>query len=317
MAQGEEMRMNSVGMALLGAVCNIGFAMTLAPFFEGVVRKLTAIVQSRKGPPLYQPYMDLAKLLIKEDIEVGQAPIMQRFSALLSLGACSRSCFSFRLPAGPRSPESADAVQMIYLLTLAGIAVLLAALSAGSTYSLVGMSREMMAMMTLEPLFAVAIVMAAVKSGSLQLDAVFDGAIYGGAINAHGLVSGLLMLGIMLFAFQAFVGRAPFDVTEAETEIMEGPLLEYSGPKLALFKYAFMIKLFVYAGLFTAIFVPRFAGTGLWDFAIFIVCQCVLVLLATLIAATHARYRIDQAVRYYALLFGAAVVCLTVSLFGW
>ena len=81
------------------------------------------------------------------------------------------------------------------------------------------------------------------------------------------------MLGIMLFAFQAFVGRAPFDVTEAETEIMEGPLMEYSGPKLALFKYAFMIKLFVYAGLFTALFVPRFAGTGLVGFVIFIVCQ--------------------------------------------
>jgi formate hydrogenlyase subunit 4 len=304
--------MKLVGAALLGAAFNIAFALALAPFFEGVVRKITAVVQSRKGPPLYQPYMDLAKLLIKEDIEVGHSPIMQRFAALLSLGAMLSVVLFIPLTGRAPFAAGADSVQLIYLLSLAGIAVLLAALSAGSTYSLVGMSREMMAMMTLEPLFATAVVMAAVKCGSLRLDAVFGGAIY-----VHGMTSGLLMLGVMLFAFQAFVGRAPFDATEAETEIMEGPLIEYSGPKLALFKYSRMIRLFVYAGLFTAIFVPRFGGTGILGFAIFIVCQFALVLLAALVAATHARYRIDQAVRYYALLFGLSVVCLTVSLFGW
>ena len=305
--------MKPLGVALCGAACNIGFAMVLAPFFEGVVRKVTAVVQSRKGPPLHQPYMDLAKLLIKDDIEVGHSPVMQRFSALLVFGAIM-SVVLF-IPLTGRAPFSAgaDSIQMIYLLSLGGIAVLLAALSAGSTYSLLGMSREMMAMMTLEPLFAVAVVMAAVKAGSLRLDAVFGGAIY----SHGGLVSGLLLLGVMLFAFQAFVGRAPFDVTEAETEIMEGPLMEYSGPKLALFKYAHMVKLFVYAGLFTAIFVPRFAsGSRLLDFALFIGCQGALVLFATLIAATHARYRIDQAVRYYVLLFALSVACLALSLFG-
>jgi formate hydrogenlyase subunit 4 len=304
--------MKPAAVAILSAVCNIGFAMAVAPLFEGVVRKVTAIVQSRKGPPLYQPYMDLAKLLIKEDIEVGHSRLMQRFSALLSFGAILSVVLFIPLTGRAPLTTGADAIQMIYLLSLAGIAVLLAALSAGSTYSLLGMSREMMAMMTLEPLFAVAVVMAAVKGGSLRLDAVFGGAIY-----ANGPISGLLLLGVMLFAFQAFVGRAPFDVTEAETEIMEGPLIEYSGPKLALFKFSHMVKLFVYAGLFTAIFVPRFGGgMRLLDFALFIVCQCALVLLATLVAATHARYRIDQVVRYYALLFALSVACLVLSLFG-
>lgn len=305
--------MKSAGFTLMIVLCNLGLALVLAPFFEGVMRKVTAVVQSRKGPPLYQPYMDIAKLLIKEDIEVGHVPIMQRLSALLSLGAMLAVVLFIPLTGHAPIGQGADSIQMIYLLTLAGIAVLLAALSAGSTYSLIGMSREMMAMMTLEPLFAVAVVMAAVKAGSLRLDAVFGGAIYSG-----GLLSGVIMLGIMLFAFQAFVGRAPFDVTEAETEIMEGPLMEYSGPKLALFKYSHMVKLFVYAGLFTAIFVPAVhTGIRVLDLVIFIACQSVLVLLATLIAATHARYRIDQTVRYYALLFAAAVACLVVSLFGW
>ena len=299
-------------LTILSALCNIGLALVLAPLFEGVIRKITAIVQSRKGPPIFQPYMDIAKLLIKDDIEVGSVPVMQRFSALLSLAAML--CVVLFVPITGHAPlsRSADSIQMIYLLSLAGIAVLLAGLSAGSTYSLIGMSREMMAMMTLEPLFAVTVVMAAVKAGSLRLDAVFFGAVYQGGVS-----SGLLMLGVMLFALQAFVGRAPFDVTEAETEIMEGPLMEYSGPKLALFKYSHMIKLFVYAGLFTALFVPRIAtGVRILDVLVFIACQIGLVLLVTLVSATHARYRIDQVVRYYAMLFLAAIGCLSLSLFG-
>jgi len=305
--------MNPTLASITLSFCNVGLALAIAPFFEGLMRKMTAFVQSRKGPPIMQSYMDIAKLLIKEDIEVGDSPVMQRFSAFLSLGAIL-SVVLF-LPIAGRAPLSttADSIQMIYLLSLAGIAVLLAALSAGSTYSLVGMSREMMSMMTLEPLFAVAVVMAAVRSGSLRLDSIFGGAVYGG-----GLISGLLMCGLMLFAFQAFVGRAPFDTSEAETEIMEGPLIEYSGPKLALFKYAHMIKTFVYAGLFTALFVPRInLGNRLLDIVVFIACQFGLVVLATLIAATHARYRIDQAVRYYVILFAAAFCVLVLSLFGW
>ena len=304
--------MKPMGLTILGALCNVVLALAIAPFFEGVLRKVTALVQSRKGPPIYQPYMDIAKLLIKDDIEVGHNPLMQRFSALLSLGAILVVALFIPITGASPLAHYADSIQMIYILSLAGIAVLLAALSAGSTYSMVGMSREMMSMMTLEPLFAVAVVMAAVKAGSLRLDAVF-----GGAIFTAGPISAACMLVVMLFAFQAFIGRAPFDVTEAETEIMEGPLIEYSCPKLALFKYAFMVKLFVYAGLFTAIFVPRFAALN-WalNLAFFIACQFALVLLATLVAATHARYRIDQVVRYYAILFAAALVCLVAALFG-
>jgi formate hydrogenlyase subunit 4 len=304
--------MKNMGFSVLAAFINVALALAIAPFFEGIIRKITAIIQSRKGPPVNQPYMDIAKLLIKEDIESGHSHIMQRFSALLSFAAIL-SVVLF-LPFNGFSPLNygADAILMIYLLSLSGISVLLAGLSAGSTYSLIGMSREMMSMMTLEPLFAVAIIMAAVKAGSLRLDAIFGGAIY-----SQGTITGICMLVLMLFAFQAFVGRAPFDATEAETEIMEGPLMEYSGPKLALFKYSHMIKMFVYSGLFTAIFVPQPCSVHWFvNIPIFIACQSVFVVAATLIAATHARYRIDQVVRYYAVLFAAALVILALSLMG-
>jgi formate hydrogenlyase subunit 4 len=296
------------------SVLNLVLVLLVAPLFDGITRKVTAVVQSRKGPPITQSYMDLMKLLIKEDIEVGDSPVMQRFSALLSLAAILSVVLL--IPMGASAPLSgyADSILLIYLLTLAGTSVLLAGLAAGSPYSLIGMSREMMAMMTLEPLIAIAIIMAATHAASLRLDAIFGGAVYPGAQSPW---SGILIIGVLAFALQAFVGRMPFDVTEAETEIMEGPLMEYSGPKLALFKYARMAKMFVYTALFIALFVPRIStGFYLTDLLVFLVQQAVLVLVVTVIAATHARYRIDQVVRYYIILFILALLALLLAVLG-
>jgi formate hydrogenlyase subunit 4 len=300
--------------AIILGVINVVLALGLAPLFEGILRKITARIQSRQGPPLLQPYFDLLKLLGKEDIESGQSPRMQRFAAFLSLA--TMLTVAVLVPMGGKVPLSAqsDVILLIYLLTLSGVSTLLAALAAGSTYSLVGMSREMMAMMTLEPLLAVAIVIGAVHTGTLRLNSVLNGSVYTSDIFP---VAGLIILGIILFALQAFVGRMPFDTAEAETEIMEGPVMEYSGPKLALFKYARMVKLYVYSGLFIGLFIP-WGLTGFYplDVIIFLAKVMVLVLLVTLIAATHARYRIDQAIRYYAGLFGLALVALVFAVSG-
>ncbi len=300
--------------SIILGIINVALALALAPFFEGILRKVTARIQSRQGPPLFQPYFDLFKLLGKEDIESGLSPRMQRFAAFLSLATLLT--VSVQIPMGGRPPlgGQSDVILLIYLLTLSGISTLLAALAAGSTYSLVGMSREMMAMMTLEPLLAVSMVIGAVNTGALRLSSVLNGSVYA---SSQIPIAGILMLVIILFALQAFVGRMPFDTAEAETEIMEGPVVEYSGPKLALFKYARMVKLFVFSGLFVSLFVP-WGQTGFYplDVIIFLLKVTVLVLIVTVIAATHARYRIDQAIRYYAGLFGLALIALVFAVTG-
>jgi formate hydrogenlyase subunit 4 len=169
----------------------------------------------------------------------------------------------------------------------------------------------MMTMLTLEPLFAITIVIAALNTQSFRLDTVLNGAIYQ---SAGFPVSGIIMLGVMLLSFQAFVARVPFDISEAETEIMEGPLMEYSGPKLAIFKYAQMAKLVVFSGLFIGLFVPW--GSDLvfpFGWILFWVKVLILVLMVTVLAATHARYRIDQAIRYFAALLAVGVVALILA----
>lgn len=296
---------------ILGGLANVIVVLLVAPFFQGVLRKVTARIQSRQGPPIWQPYYDTFKLLGKEDIESGEAPVMQRFATYLSLASIlTVACL---VPMGFATPMngSGDAILVIYLLTLSGICMLLAGLAAGSTYSLVGISREMMTMLTLEPLFAITIVIAAVHTQSFRLDTILNGAIY----QTGGFpVSGVIMLGVMLLSFQAFVARVPFDMSEAETEIMEGPLIEYSGPKLAIFKYAQMVKLIVFSALFVGIFVPWGADLMFpFGWILFWVKVSVLVLLVTVVAATHARYRIDQAIRYFASLLAVGIVALIIA----
>jgi formate hydrogenlyase subunit 4 len=306
--------MNQWLWAALTGLVNVAVVLLAAPLCEGVIRKVTARVQSRQGPPLWQPYLDIFKLLGKEDIESGESPFLQRLASYLSLG--SVLTLAWFVPMGTRAPlaGAGDAILLIYLLTLCGVSTLLGGLAAGSTYSLFGVSREMMAMLTLEPLLAVAVIVGSVEVGSLRLDRILSASVY--SLDSLPL-AGILMLAVLLLSFQAFLGRIPFDTCEAETEIMEGALIEYSGPKLALFKYAQMAKLVVYSSLLVGLFFP---WGGNWFYPLGVAALLVkigaLVLLVTLVAATHARYRIDQAIRYYAALFALSVVALTLALVG-
>ena len=304
----------SLAVRFLSGGMNIVLVLALAPLFEGILRKVTAKVQSRQGPPIWQPYYDLLKLLGKEDIESGESPAMQRFASWLSLAAILTLAILVPMGTTPPLSGAADAYLLISLLTLCGVSTMLAGLAAGSTYSLLGMSREMMSLMTLEPLLAVAVIVSIVHTRSMRLDAVLNGSAY---VQAGLPLAGILMLGVAIFAFQALIGRLPFDIAEAETELMEGSMVEYSGPKLALFKFTRMAKLVVYGALLVSIFAPW--GSALpapLNLLALLAKLLLLVLVVTLVAATHARYRIDQAIRYYGGLLGLSLVALLLALYG-
>ena len=306
---------HAVISAVLGGILNVGFVLLLAPFCQGVLRKVTARVQSRQGPPIWQPYFDLLKLLGKEDIESGESPRMQRFVAFLSLAAVLTVAWMVPMGFGAPMNEAGDAILLIYLLTLCGVCTLLAGLAAGSTYSLVGISREMMIIIVLEPLFAIAIVVGALHTRSFRLETVLNGSVYA---TSGFPWSGLIMLGVILLSFQAFVQRLPFDISEAETELMEGPLMEYSGPKLALMHYARMARLLIYSSLFVGLFVPWGSGLGFpLGWALFWLKVFAVIVVVALVAASHARYRIDQAVRYFSLLLAVSLGALLLAGYGY
>jgi len=298
-------------MDILTAVINVVIFLALAPLFEGVVRKLYAKVQSRMGPPVVQPYYDLLKLLGKETLSAGNwafriAPMMALASIITAVSL---------MPLGYRAgflTQYGDIITIIYLLTLGGVSVLLGALSSKNTYAMVGASREMVTMIMVEPVLAMTFILGALKAKSLAIDASLASSLNG----SYG-VSMVLMLVVFLMALQAFVARQPFDIAEAEVEIMEGPFIEYSGPGLALFKYYMMIKQIFYAALFVAVFVPL-VNTGYYivDVAVQLVEILAVFVLIALLGSTNPRLRIDQAVKYYALLIVASLVAVGLTAYG-
>ncbi len=298
-------------MDIVYVFINIVVFLAFAPLFEGIVRKLTAKVQSRIGPPVIQPYYDIIKLLGKETLSPGNwaftlAPMMA-FAAVLSV-----VCF---IPLGYKAnflTQYADVITIIYLLTLGGVSVLLGALASRNTFAMIGASREMVTMIMVEPVLAMTFFIGAVKVKSLAIDSTIFSVMDNGFTWSAGL-----MLVIYLMALQAFVGKQPFDIAEAEQEILEGPYIEYSGPNYALFKYSMMIKQMFYAVLFVLVFLP-FLMTGIYalDILIQLVLVAAVYVIIALVGSTNPRLRIDQAVRYYAVLIVLSLFAVSLSIYG-
>ena len=299
-------------MSVVYSLINVLVFLLFAPLFEGVMRKITARVQTRQGPPVVQPYYDLLKLAGKERVNSAGnwafklAPL-GAFASIVTVAAL--------IPFGGRPTAlggSADAVTLIYLLTLGGVSVLLGALSSRNTFAVIGASRETVTMIMVEPVLAMTLILGAVRMRSLGLGA----AVYGAAAAGYS-ISLAVMLVLYLLALQAFVGKQPFDISEAEIEILGGPFIEYSGPDYALFKYSMMMKQMFYAWLLVAVFAP-FVRTGVYagDLLAQLAGMLAVFVLIALVGSTNPRLRIDQAVRIYALLILAALAAVGLAVKG-
>ncbi len=298
-------------MSIVHAFVNVVLFLLLAPLFDGVMRKITARVQSRQGPPVIQPYYDLLKLLGKERMSSVRnwafklAPLAA-FASILTVAAL--------VPLGGKLNAfgaRVDAMTVIYLLTLGGVSVLLGALAGRNTFAMIGASREMVTMVMVEPVLAMTLIMGAVRTRSLGLGAAMSGAFGSGA-----WISSAVMLVIYLLALQAFVAKQPFDISEAEIEILEGPFIEYSGPDYALFRHAMMMKQMFYAWLFVSVFVPALKAGFIPALAVQLAGTLVVFVLIALVGSTNPRLRIDQAVKYYAVLILAALGAVGLTVRG-
>lgn len=298
-------------LALALALLNVAVALLLSPLAEGVMRKLKAIVHSRQGPPLTQPYLDLLKLLGKEDLRAtGGLPYA--LAPALTLGSVLLLATLVPLGAAPPLGFAGDLVVLIYVAATSAVALILTAFASGSPYAAVGGSREMMMLLSVEPVLAVALVVGAVKAGTLSVGGIL-------AWNAgHGPTISMAIAAVALFlALQAQAGKLPFDIPEADQEIMGGPLIEQSGPRLALFRWALWAKQLIFALLLVQVFVPwPHLGIVPLDAALTLVKALAVLVLVGVIDAVNPRLRIEQAMGYYMRVALSALAALAFAVIG-
>ncbi len=279
-----------------------------------VDRKVTARVQMRVGPPWWQPFADFVKLTGKETIVPRGASKLAFLGApLLGLAGVtlvSAIVWTAILKDTALVPETlkggfaGDLIVVLYLLTWPSLAVILGGSASRNVLGAVGASREMKLVFAYELPFVLAASVALIKSGGeLSMSGLLD-AQAGGAFALS--ISGAVALIVAFLCIQGKLALVPFDAPEAETEIMGGALIEYSGTPLAIFKLTkamllFTVPVFVVAllwGGFRAGF-SESVGRGILDIVLDIGKFLVPVVLVTLIRNTNPRVRIEHAVKFY------------------
>lgn len=271
-----------------------------------VDRKVTARLQWRVGPPWYQNFVDILKLFGKETIVPrGRAAtfLLAPYLGFLSLGLAA--AIIGRALINPAVSFAGDLIVILYLLTMPAIALIIGASSSRNPLASVGAGREMKLILGYELPFIMALATIAIKSGSIKLGSILTYQLNFGSFFYSW--SGAIALVVAIFCAQAKLGFAPFEISEAEQEIMGGVLIEYSGIPLAVFKLTKALLLYTMPLLLIVLFL----GKDLHP--LFIIGKFVIFLVIfILIKNTNPRLRIDQAMRFFwgpvSLLALAAVI---------
>ncbi|HEX3010644.1 MAG TPA: NADH-quinone oxidoreductase subunit H [Syntrophomonadaceae bacterium] len=287
---------------ILFPAVNMVLVLVLAPLLDGLIRRFKAVIHSRQGPPIMQTYYDLFKLMIKEDARPTNDAVFN-WTPVVCLAAMLLAAMFTPFGRHDSLGFAGDVILQIYLLSIPGIAIMLAGMSTGSPYAMLGASREMTLVLTTEPVLSIALFTMALKANSFVLSDISKWSAFNGW-SVSSIVAGLAFF----LAMQSEMAKVPFDIAEAETEIMEGPFVEHSGPKLALFKMALYCKVFIYASLFLDVFFPGPSlSFTLLDIVLHLFKVIAVILVVELIELVNPRLRIDQATNYFK---GVAVLAL-------
>ena len=226
----------------------------LAPLFSGFSRIMRAKMHSRKGPPLLQNYFDLVKLMKRQEVVSHQAGWIFRATPIVSMAALLLVAMIIPfLSIHAPLQMAGDLILIVYLFAWPRIMFSLAGIESGSPFGGIGARRELLIASLVEPILLLVIFVMALLAGSLNLGLITS-------LVATGTFpfSMAFWLGLIAFAFATFVemGKLPFDIGEAEQELQEGPLAEYSGHSLAILKWSIYLKQLVLVAFFIALFLP-------------------------------------------------------------
>jgi NADH-quinone oxidoreductase subunit H len=282
-----------------------GFLFTL--FFglvaSWIVRKVSALVQWRVGPPLFQPLYDVVKLMGKETLipQDGQRTVFIAAPLVGLAGVLLLSTMLWRITID-QTAFVGDIIVAIYLMVLPSLALIFGSSASGSPHAQVGTAREMKLVMGYELPLVLAVIVVIIKTGGqLSLAAIAEQTT---ALSVSGMLA--FLVGIM--CVQAKLGFVPFDIAEAETELGSGVLMEYSGSLLAVWKVMQALMLVALPLFLVMVFLGGFGASLLAGLGKYVL---ILVLLI-LIKNTNPRVRIDQAMKFFWFYCGIALAAAVI-----
>jgi NADH-quinone oxidoreductase subunit H len=251
--------------AFIAILVLITIVMVLDIFLVWTERKIVARFQDRIGPNrlgpfgLIQPFADIIKLMIKENIyPVGVdkivynlAPVLMMMSVLLLWAV---------LPLAPMLFGVDLNVGVLYLIgvgALGTLSIIMAGWSSNNKYALLGSFRQVAVMISYEIPMVAALLIPTIFAGSMGINEIVKE-----QSSWWYIVIAPLAFLLFLVSATAELGRAPFDLTEAESELIAGHHIEYSGMKFGLFYASELLHTFTFGGFIAAFFFGGWQGPG-------------------------------------------------------
>jgi len=280
------------------------FLLCFGLFCEWVDRRVYARLQNRVGPPIFQPFADLIKLMGKEDIiPTNVDRLLFQYMPLIAFASVMTSVVF--IPVWGTSailPLPGNLVVTLYLFSILPLSFFVIGWSSASLYPLVGGFRAATMLFGYEVPFILTCLAPGMLAGSWSVTGIMDYL----AVHPASMLVLLPGFAVALVALEAKLERPPFDIPHAETEIVGGVFTEYSGKKLAVMRMTEDIGLVVGASLLAAIFLGGFVlgdqtfvwsgmdWTPFFNFLLYLAKALVIVFLLAMIRTLFARLRIDQ-----------------------
>lgn len=251
-------------MTLLGVVVISIFVLVLDIFLVWVERKVVARFQDRVGPNrlgpfgLIQPFADVIKLLIKEDITpegadkvVYNLPPIIALATVLLLWAV--------IPFAGTILGSDLNVALLYIVAVGAVGtlgIIMAGWASNNKYALLGAFRTVAMVISYEIPMVIVLMVPVILSGSMSIQDIVQGQ------NIWYVAVSPLAALIFLISAIAELGRAPFDLAEAESEIVAGFHIEYTGMKFGMFYAGELLHTFTFSALISSLFLGGWRGPG-------------------------------------------------------
>jgi len=273
------------------------FLFTFGFIAEYVDRKLYARLQNRVGPPWFQPLADFIKLLAKEEVipEEADVTVFRLMPTFALAAACTAILYIPIWSTHAVYHFNGDIIVVLYLLTVPTLCYFLGGWYSRSIFSMVGAIRALTQLFAYEvPLFL------CLLASSLLADTWSISEMVAFYNNHLGYwFCNLLGFGVAIVALLGKLEKVPFDIAEAETEIVAGPFTEYGGRFLALLRMTFNVEMVVGASLFAAVFLPFGLNLPPVLLFVFYLIQVFFIIgVISFLRTLFARLRLDQMINF-------------------
>lgn len=307
---------------LVAQILEVIAALAAAPLFVGWVNQCRAWLQNRSAPSLWLPYRGIRKLFHKDAVIAEHASPLFRVTPYVVFGSMVLAAAIIpSMSTGLPFSTAADAIALVGLLAVARMFISLAAMDIGTAFGSLGARREMMVGFLAEPALLMVIFVASLISATTALPAITESLATRDLAIYPSLAFTAVAFTMVLLAENA---RIPIDnpATHLElTMIHEAMLLEYSARHLALLEWASALKLFNYATIGFALFIPWGVSAGAGGpAALFAAIPLLAVKLAVagaglaLVETLSAKLRVFRAPEFLAIAFLFGVLGLLVHL---